>query len=447
MQITFAAETVSASNVLDDLSLDPTFSADNYPSNQKDYSLQIITIAESKDKELLLYVYQPATSQDFRSNYISMSLTVNDSIAPNIYSLTYCNHSGTLYKYKVNDFEVSSDEVRHYEIYSILRPFATGIDDEVDFDQTVGAVPFSVSKAWELGEINGNSYIECKVIETIEITDKFVGFVRYSDGFKLNPTACDSHFVAFSTDRPIDELLEADVYYTYQTYSQTTGLGINNETFGEKQSDYAYPKSINHVDYTGNGWFAGTYQWDRIETVEQFKSEVDFKQNVYAGVLLDVSVVNKITDDGIKALEDKQWVLRFTETEYGFGGGAGGATWERAVRVGDVSILRLKFVYNGKPYNLGVIDNMQTGSTNPINTTETIVEMSDMLKMILGIVALILFVAIVIAIVVLIKPVGDFLKFICKLIWSIITAPFRFIAWLFGGSKKQSKSYKKRRRR
>ena len=40
-------------------------------------------------------------------------------------------------------------------------------------------------------------------IETITITDKFVGFVRYKDGFKLYVGACDSHFVAFNTDKPI----------------------------------------------------------------------------------------------------------------------------------------------------------------------------------------------------------------------------------------------------
>ena len=45
-------------------------------------------------------------------------------------------------------------------------------------------------------------------IETITITDKFVGFVRYKDGFKLYVGACDSHFVAFNTDKPIDKLLE-----------------------------------------------------------------------------------------------------------------------------------------------------------------------------------------------------------------------------------------------
>ena len=109
IKIAYAVENVASSNVLDDLSSDKTFSAENYPSNQSDYSLQIITIAESKDKELLLYVYQPATRQNFRANYISMSTTLNNSINPNIYSLTYCNHSGTLYKYKVNDFVVSSE--------------------------------------------------------------------------------------------------------------------------------------------------------------------------------------------------------------------------------------------------------------------------------------------------------------------------------------------------
>ena len=78
-------------------------------------------------------------------------------------------------------------------------------------------------------------------IETIVVTDKFVGFVRYKDGFKLYVGACDSDFVAFNTDKPIDKLLEADVYYTTQSYdwSSVPFVGVK-ETFGDKADKYAY---------------------------------------------------------------------------------------------------------------------------------------------------------------------------------------------------------------
>ena len=38
--------------------------------------------------------------------------------------------------------------------------------------------------------------------------------------------------------------------------------------------------------------------------------------------------------------------------------------------VGDVTILSLKFEHLGKTFNLGVIDNKQTGSGKPVNELE-----------------------------------------------------------------------------
>ena len=453
VKIAYAADTVSSSNVLDDLSSDSKFSAENYLSNQSDYSLQIITIAESKDNELLLYVYQPATRQDFRANYISMSTTLNNSINPDIYSLSYCNHSGTLYKYKVNDFVVSSGEVRFYEIYSIFRPFVEGIDTPTTLNQTVNAVSFSVSKSWELGEINGKSFIECADIQTIEIDKKFVGFVRYAHSDEYDRLGIfglpygfpvDSHFVAFTTDYNIDELLEADVYYQQQQ-SVWDKNNLPDGYFGEIEPHKVTVRSTDEASFDSNGWYSyGHFEWKRIQTVSEFLSSSE-SSNVYKAGLFNVRTQTAITDEVKKELSSYQWVLRFSETEWLQQSNIYGKYMDRHEIVSNVSILRLKFVTAGITYNLGVIDNMQSGSQ--VNINDTIFEMSETLKLILGIIGFILFLIIIVVICNVVKPIGDFLKFIFKLIWSIITAPFRFISWLFGGSKKRSKSYKKYRRR
>ena len=59
----YAEETVNErvySAVLDDLKKDTSFNTENYPTKADDYSLQIIQLAESSDKELFVYVYQPS---------------------------------------------------------------------------------------------------------------------------------------------------------------------------------------------------------------------------------------------------------------------------------------------------------------------------------------------------------------------------------------------------
>ena len=383
-----AEENKTASGVLEDLSKDASFKAENYPSATKDCSLQIIQLAESADRELFVYVYQPSGDK-VKASSINISTTINDDISFFNYSLELLNFDGTLFKYKVTNFEVKKDPVRYYAISSIYRPFDAGIGDKKLGNNTINEVNYAVNRQYCFGEINGKPYVSCVDIETIVVTDKFVGFVRYKDGFKLYVGACDSHFVAFNTDKPIDKLLEADVYYTSQPYSWLFALGVGqNETFGEKKDNYAYLKYTDKVEHAGDGFFAGTYKWDRIQTVDDFINGEN-RENVYHGAVLDVKVSSKLTDEALNELKGKKWVLRFVETSYTLSSGANGSTSTKSTLIGNVTILRLKFETDGITYNLGVIDNKQTGSTEPSNSTDIKVEPNAAGK---GILYLILFV-------------------------------------------------------
>ena len=424
------AESTSYSDVLDDLRKDENFSPSTYPTVANDYSLQVIQIAESTGKELFVYVYQPSgQAKDLRASSINISLKPRVEIADvRNYKLTLLNSSGVFYKYRVDGLTVSSDTTRYYTITTIYRPFDETIDKQADHGNTVTEVDYKVAKEYCFSTINGEPYSRVLDVETIEITDKFVGFVRYSDGFKLYVGACDSHFVAFNTDRDIDRLLEADVYYTSQSYSWSfVPFAGENETFGEKQDNYAYLEYTQKVEHSGGGLFAPTYTWDRIETVEQFISENETFQNVYSGAIIDVNVANTITEEGKAALKGKQWVLRFAETSYSLNGGASGATTSFSTLVGDVTILRLKFETDGIVYNLGTIDNKQTGSDKPINEEHYEVGLSDTGKWILAIIALIL----------LFVVLGPILPYIIKAVVWVVMLPFKAIAAIDKAMKKK----------
>ena len=424
------AESTSYSDVLDDLRKDENFSPSTYPTVANDYSLQVIQVAESTGKELFVYVYQPSgQAKDLRASSINISLKPRVEIADvRNYKLTLLNSSGVFYKYRVDGLTVSSDTTRYYTITTIYRPFDETIDKQADHGNTVTEVDYKVAKEYCFSTINGEPYSRVLDVETIEITDKFVGFVRYSDGFKLYVGACDSHFVAFNTDRDIDRLLEADVYYTSQSYSWSfVPFAGENETFGEKQDNYAYLEYTQKVEHSGGGLFAPTYTWDRIETVEQFISENETFQNVYSGAIIDVNVANTITEEGKAALKGKQWVLRFAETSYSLNGGASGATTSFSTLVGDVTILRLKFETDGIVYNLGTIDNKQTGSDKPINEEHYEVDLSDTGKWILAIIALIL----------LFVVLGPILPYIIKAVVWVVMLPFKAIAAIVKAMKKK----------
>ena len=409
-------------------------SHENYPSAAKDYSLQIIQLAESTDKELFVYVYQPSGDK-VKASSINISTTINDDISFFNYSLELLNFEGTLFKYKVTGFEVKKDPVRYYAISSIYRPFDAGIGDEKSGNNTINEVNYAVNRQYCFGEINGKPYVSCVDIETIVITDKFVGFVRYKDGFKLYVGACDSHFVAFNTDKPIDKLLEADVYYTSQSYSWLFAIGVGqNETFGEKKDNYAYLKYTDKVEHTGDGFFAGTYKWDRIQTVDDFINGEN-RENVYHGAVLDVKVSSKLTDEALNELKGKKWVLRFIETAYSLSGGANGSTSTKSTLIGNVTILRLKFKTDGITYNLGVIDNKQTGSAEPSNSTDIKVEPNATGK---GILYLILFVLLL----VILAPL---LPYVLNAIILIVSLPVKLISEIVKLIKSSKGKSKERR--
>ena len=430
-QIPFAAraESITYSNVLDDLKKDTSFNSSNYPLKTDDYSLQIIQLAESVDKELFVYVYQPSGKpKDFKASSINISTTINDEISYYNYKLELLNSSGVFYKYKIVGLTVKDKSVRYYAISSIYRPFDESIDKQTSGGNTVTEVNCAVNKQYAFGTINGKAYVSCVDIETIVITDKFVGFVRYKDGFKFYVGACDSHFVAFNTDKPIDKLLEADVYYTTQEYSWGFAPGAGeSETFGDKADKYAYLKYTDKVEHTGDGLFAGTYKWDRIQTIDDFIKGED-RENIYHGAVIDVKTSSKLTDDTLSELKGKKWVLRFAETSFELGGSSlTGATWRYSTIVGDVTILRLKFETDGITYNLGVIDNKQSGSSEPANETSTEFSLNNNGKLVLYLLMLVL-------LIVLCYPV---LPYIAKAIVWFLSLPAKGIAALIELIKKK----------
>lgn len=401
----FALDTRASSKaytkVTDDLTKDENFNISNYPINNEDYSLKVIQIAESEDKDLFVYVYQPCTTKDFRASNISISQAINDNAKYVLHNLTYLNSEDTLYKYKVENIEIKQDALRYYDIPEIFRPFDSEIDEEAENGNTISEVSFEVAQLWSAVTLQGKVSYNCVTTEVIKITDKFVGFVRYPNGFSLMPSSCDAHFVAFNTDKPIDKLLEADLSYTSQTYRYKKYVGGNGSyTFGsveEIPDTITYNQEGSNI---GNGINAGKYNWPRISSIEDFKKSVNYSETYNAGII-SVGINSTLSESGAKALEEKQWVLRFKETEYIKTYKSGGAPYhqQEGTTISDVTILRLKFELDGETYNLGVVDNKQSGSKDPINDVVTKVT----------------------------SPIADFFVTVFKAIVKVIKTIFNFI--------------------
>ena len=354
-------------SALEDLEKDENFNASRYPAISIDYSLDVIQIAESEENELFIYVYNPSSEvKELRATSINISISANEGLyvadddegmSYINYKLTFLNKDGVFYKYKVDNFTIKNDETRYYNISNIYRAFDYTLDEPLE-DQEISEVGNRVGKVWTAQTIDGEVQYTCKEVETIEITSKYVGFIRYYNGWKFYDSSCYSQYIAFSTDKPIDKLIEAEVFYVQTSIMETSALGIPVESIETLPEDkYTFLNYTQKASNSPGGLFSNSYTWDRIETVEDFKSG------------LEDDDIN-LTDEAEAGLEDKKWVLRFTETDYQVISGIGGMTTRYYTRVTEVSILRLKFETDGEVYSLGVIDNKQTGSLQPSNEND-----------------------------------------------------------------------------
>lgn len=454
VDISYAA-TTNYSDVLDDLRHDSDFDVANYPAINDDYSLQVIQVAESVDGELFVYVYQPAARARFLvARYLNMSLnTTADNTKQ--YNLTLLNTAGVFQKYRVEGLAVSSEETRYYNISNILRPYDTSIDEPPAEGQIVTFVPNKVGQLWTAQTVDGQTSYSMLTSEVIEITAKYVGYCVYEDGTQLGWGRADgitkAYFVAFDTDRPIDKLISADLIFFATRIKCKICVDTKKhdhkllyDFHDEEYIDYGtgiYNNTPLTIDYTqkfsnqggGNIRPANKYTWNRIRTTADFIADNNNKDY-------------QMTSGGTSDISNTKWVLNFYEAQdkykvnnYWISVLPGVTPLISALKtdadcelnnVYDVEILRLEFETDGVTYNLGVVDNKQTGGNDPINF-EVEKDFFDRLASILGVsrgtaklifavILIIIFAPLLVVLCYLIPPFGKFL------LW-LITAPFKLI--------------------
>lgn len=345
--IAFAEEATTYSGVLDDLQKDENFKLEDYPLVESDISLQVIQIAESMDKELFVYVYQP--SGQFVATHINLAQTKEPTTADtHHYSLTLLNSSETLFKYKVEGITLLDDVVRYYDISSIFRVWNEWVDGKKDNDNVTDFKVIEVGQLWKAVATEDGLVYSMTTVETIEILNPYVNYVTYTNGFGGvmgdNAHLCHSHYVAFSTDKQMDVLLSASVYY-----------------------------EIRHVTFTG---IYGYGKWQARETVLSkddvvvnesgkyllYSSDYEFSRIVSTA---DFLVNTNLRDDVKTELASTEWILRFVETEYVSNMSAGSLGTLDYDEVANVTILRLEFETDGTTYNVGTVMNVITKPVEP----------------------------------------------------------------------------------
>lgn len=436
------AATSADTSVLEDLQKDSNFNVNNYPYKADDYSINVIQIAEGTGGELFVYTYQPSQKTTYLvASSINISKQKNNSLEmsfPN-YPLTLISCNGVFCKYQVEGFELEETEIRYYNISNILRPFEYLLD-KLPSVGTESEVPNAVGQLWTVRTVGDNVEYGNTVSDVVTITKKYVGYLHYLDGVttsgapgiygEITGTYTNRHFVAFSTDRPIDQLKQVELQYAladcsweycanpfhavaddshgYQDYL--------NRTQGAPVTQDPVVISADETDENAlHGWFGHKYSWDKIQSTSDFLAEQD-NQNY------------ELTNSaGVSSIEGTQWVLNFYKNVYTASGNSNLADNHLVCnykKVSDVIILRLMFEYDGETYNLGVVDSKMTGDDKPINGNAPLIDPLPTWAIALIVVGVVLLIIIALIVLAVVFPVfGSILKSI----GAAISAPFRAI--------------------
>lgn len=451
-------------HVLDDLAKDSTFDLSKYPAVSDDYSLQVIQIAESENKELFVYVYQPANNKDIIATDITIKLTSEGH--PMIYPLKLVSTYNTLDKYVVEDLTVSEAALRTYFIISIYREYDESLGDKPVAGSTEGKQALAVGQRWWAMTSNtGETLYSMEYDDVVTVTSEYHGYIRYYDGYKWNEgnTFTDGHFVVFSVNRKIDTLKSAVVRYTTQDYvykdysnhDDKDGYiseGTPVTSYRRLQADGDGEDSVGGSD--GDGWFSfgQKYTWKRIETLSSFS-------NVNEEFLFNTTIAQmQVVEEDAKKYGNQAWVLRYLETNYSKQSLIENQgtlmnplnvpyTQIEGVKVTDVVILELTFITAGETYTVGVVDSMTSQDENPdgeYTAKDNLLEaVEDLFKnttsFILGLIVIIAAIVLIAVLLPVVLPllqsglslVIRLLKKVLNGIWSFIMLPFKLIGKLF----------------
>lgn len=404
------------SDVLTDLKKDDNFKETDFPAKENEYSINVFQIGESTQKELFIYTYQPSNgTKDLIASSINISWSINENLNYKNYKLISCNKNGVFNKYLVDGFVVKNDLVRYYDISSIYRTFDKDIDDELDYDNEITEVALDVGQVWSSATYKDKvSYTVVKK-ELVTVTHKFASRIDYFKGFKVNTLFgynenTSGHFVSFSTDFNIDKLLEAQITFVEKKCEDKTDYSLPQNSYSKITNTISHDglelTCDDYVNSSGVGLFGAEFSWCRIQTKSEFVAME--KDNLNSEALTEI---NK--DD---------FVLRFYETDI-ISKNSLGISIKNYSKIDEVAILRLKFVADGKSYNLGVVDSKQNSTIDPAGKDNgTLDDLWETIEKILQLLALIIIVVICWPLIITIMPlIVKLLKFLLN----IITWPFK----------------------
>lgn len=433
----YAAE---SPEVLQDLRRDKDFDESAYPYVADDYSLKVIQIAESANKELFVYAYQPChDTYDLVGTKISISYgySLNGTgLTPKLFNLRLISTSGTLDKYYVDGFKIPNDGDRYYNIVEIFRMVNSDID-EIDEAFPKTDIAYSVGQQWYVCDLNGSKHYEMNTFNTLPVETVWDDYFTFSDGLtwldlikKDKPVDC--WFYCFNVDDyVIKYIFDADLTYSIRDVIDTYHSGGEHNITPSNDRKNLVKKlksegSDTEMSYVPSGLGAPSLKWKRILSSKEFVKIAEEQ-----GVKIDSTVRDKVLSS--------QWVFTYLETdrtEDSYGSTLTGTVThvDSYSDVYAVGLLRLHFQdTSGGKYDLGVVNDLTDPDNIAGGYTETDLKkaLEEFWDMFVKIILTIIFIVLLVLLLHFVTSIGGVLKFIFKGIKIVLTAPFKLLKSIF----------------
>ena len=469
------------SDVWVDLNQDTSFAeqAETLVPDEK-YGMNVFQVAESANGELFVYVSW-WSYYDITVTSIRLATSIGEYARWSDYQLqllsTHMDGNLTFGKFLVVGFTLQPGIQRYYDIAGIFRQWDSDIDGPKT-NNTVNEVPYQVSKLFIATTVNDTVTYSVQITDVIVFNSMYVSNIRFEHGLVIDfegmrDEATTGHYVAFSTDHKIDELLEADVSFIERDWSFDGPFWEYFKDSRKLDLDYQpwsdpITKTLKSSDkvVASSEYFDYEYTWGTIQSVDNFLASLD---SYYDG---DSDHKIELSERDLANLKGKQWVLMFHQTELLEEIGLFSGYHYTGTDVGEVTVLRLLFRTDGVVYNLGVVSNKQTGpgSNDPGNVTgedDILARLQAFLdrvetffKKVGDWCAKYWWVLVIAGVVILLgvfgwifKPLGKIILLVLKWLvldlWYVISSPARLIVLIINKAKehRESKTRKTKRRK
>lgn len=450
--VTASSIDITTSTVRDDLE---SMEKDNLSTISSTDNI-FITFNQYYDSNNVLrtYLYMNYIEDDYLDLYVNLSMSVSDQYYNitedyHYYKLSFVNKDEECFwtKFEVLGLDNLTRTTRRYKIDGVYK----AIYDPIFSDYTYESLCITEDVFIFNGINNKQLQFFYEDVETITITEKevkvycygkeadFLGFWKNDKIMQYGDIYHDSWYILFNADKPIDELLEAEI--TYQKFKYTTKRNFNIYTmdydFTEEEllayknsdNDYADKTTLNYYEQKNIIVEPGEYKVSYLD--KKWYSSYKVKYETLDNILdLKKYKYEKGDDFCFSAEAEKyQWAVHFMDSqricEYGTNVSHDTPTY-KGYGIKNAAILRLRFVSNGLKKNLYAIDE----PTDDFDSVGVVIpdDNDSLLTMIIKLIGILVIIMIVASVIKIISPLGN-------IITTIILLPFKLIDKIFGKKK------------